>query len=102
LQAGQAEAGEAGQILAELGSVTLFFSQAELDLVLEEHSDRLVVVEASLTWCRPCKGFEKTFQVLSSAANSVANFLVVPSQKSPIALDPISLGRGPSTYLAEG
>lgn len=66
-QAGQAEAGEAGQILAELGSVTLFFSQAELDLVLEEHSDRLVVVEASLTWCRPCKGFEKTFQKFAAA-----------------------------------
>ena len=63
LQAPPAEAGKLGHILADLGCVTLFFSQAELDALLERNADRLVVVEASLTWCRPCKGFEKTFQV---------------------------------------
>ena len=44
--------------------MTLIFSEAELDSLLHEHANRLVVLEASLTWCRPCKGFEKTFQVL--------------------------------------
>jgi len=63
LQAEPAEVGELGNILADLGSVTLFFSQEELDVLLEKNSDRLVVVEASLTWCPPCKGFEKTLQV---------------------------------------
>lgn len=50
----------AGQ--ARLGAVTVIFSEAELDSILEEHSDRLIVLEASLTWCRPCKGFERVFQ----------------------------------------
>lgn len=58
------EAKRQGRLVeAELGGVTLIFSEAELDSILEEHSDRLVILEASLTWCRPCKGFEKTLKV---------------------------------------
>ena len=41
----------------------MIFSEAELDCLLEAHSDRLTVLEASLTWCRPCKAFERSFQV---------------------------------------
>lgn len=47
---------------AQLGSVTLIFSEAELDSLLQQHSSRLIVLEASMTWCRPCKGFERSYQ----------------------------------------
>ena len=37
-------------------------SDEQFDLALERHAPRLIVLEASLTWCRPCKGFERTYQ----------------------------------------
>ncbi len=37
-------------------------SDEQFDLALEQHAPRLIVLEASLTWCRPCKGFERTYQ----------------------------------------
>jgi hypothetical protein len=46
-----------------LGEVAIIFSEAELDDVLKAHKDDLVVLEASLTWCRPCKGFEPSYKV---------------------------------------
>ena len=45
------------------GEVNFIWSEEEFDWVLSEHAQQLVVLEASLTWCRPCKGFERAFQV---------------------------------------
>lgn len=45
------------------GRVTMFFGEEELDFILSEFGQRLVVVEASMTWCRPCKGFERAYEV---------------------------------------
>ncbi len=38
-------------------------SEEQFDLLLSDHADKLIVLEASLTWCRPCKGFERAYQV---------------------------------------
>lgn len=43
--------------------MNFIWSEEEFDWVLREHAQQLVVLEASLTWCRPCKGFERAFQV---------------------------------------
>ncbi len=45
------------------GEVNFIWSEEEFDWVLSEHAQQLIVLEASLTWCRPCKGFERAFQV---------------------------------------
>ncbi|KAL4440573.1 hypothetical protein ABPG75_003574 [Micractinium tetrahymenae] len=44
------------------GGVNLFFAEADLDAVLAAHPAKLVVLMASLTWCRPCKTFQATFE----------------------------------------
>ena len=44
------------------GAVNMISSEEEFDLVLRGHQQRLVVLEASLTWCRPCKGFDRAYQ----------------------------------------
>lgn len=44
------------------GAVNVISSEEEFDLVLRGHQQRLVVLEASLTWCRPCKGFDRAYQ----------------------------------------
>uniref|UniRef100_A0A061SGG2 Ef-hand domain-containing thioredoxin n=1 Tax=Tetraselmis sp. GSL018 TaxID=582737 RepID=A0A061SGG2_9CHLO len=49
-------------ISVDPGSVALIFSGEELDDIMESNPGRVVVVMASLTWCRPCKGFQRTFQ----------------------------------------
>ena len=46
------------------GEVNVIWSEEEFDWVLSERAQQLIVLEASLTWCRPCKGFERAFQVL--------------------------------------
>ena len=50
-------------VQATPGEVLMFFSEAEFDFLLDSHAEQLIVLEAGLSWCRPCKGFEKTFQV---------------------------------------
>ena len=45
------------------GEVNFIWSEEEFDWVMRERAQQLVVLEASLTWCRPCKGFERAFQV---------------------------------------
>ncbi|CAL5225664.1 g8524 [Coccomyxa viridis] len=49
------------------GEVNFIWSEEEFDWVLSEHAQQLIVLEASLTWCRPCKGFERAFQKFASA-----------------------------------
>ena len=49
-----------------LGAVNLIKSEEEFDLVLKGHSQQLIVLEASLTWCRPCKGFDRAYQACTS------------------------------------
>ncbi|KAK9810405.1 hypothetical protein WJX72_010210 [[Myrmecia] bisecta] len=58
-------------IEVEPGRVTTVFSTEEFDTVMTDHADTLVVVEASLTWCRPCKGFERTFEKFAEHYNKV-------------------------------
>ena len=45
------------------GKVTIFFGEEELNAILQEFSESLVIIEASMTWCRPCKGFERAYEV---------------------------------------
>ena len=40
----------------------LIFSAEELDALMAAHPDRVVVLEASFTWCRPCKGFQRPYE----------------------------------------
>jgi hypothetical protein len=44
------------------GTVSVIFGEAELDEVLKKHADRLVVMFAGVTWCRPCKGVAKPYE----------------------------------------
>lgn len=48
----------------------MLFSEEEFDCLLQSNPDHLIVLEAGLTWCRPCKGFERTFQVRSSGCSA--------------------------------
>lgn len=40
----------------------MLMSEEEFDAALAQHAQRLIVLEASLTWCRPCKGFERSYE----------------------------------------
>jgi len=50
---------------AEPGEITLIFSAEELDDIQQSNPGAVVCLMASLTWCRPCKGFQKHFQKLA-------------------------------------
>jgi len=54
--------------------VTELDSEEQFDAALAQHAQRLIVLEASLTWCRPCKGFERTYQV-RAAVDSLSALL---------------------------
>lgn len=54
------------------GEVNLLMSEEDFDAALAQHAPRLIVLEASLTWCRPCKGFERPFEVLACRADEAA------------------------------
>lgn len=41
----------------------LIFSGEEFKALSATHPRRVVVLEASFTWCRPCKGFQKSYEV---------------------------------------
>jgi len=45
------------------GEVMLIFSGEEFKALSAMHPRRVVVLEASFTWCRPCKGFQKSYEV---------------------------------------
>ena len=45
----------------------MVFTADELDYLLQANAEKLTVVEASLTWCRPCMSFERTFEVCALA-----------------------------------
>jgi len=49
------------------GSPTLIFSAEELDALMAAHAQRVVVLEASFTWCRPCKGFVRPYERFAEA-----------------------------------
>lgn len=42
--------------------VTLFFSEDEFDKVLASAGERVVVLMASVTWCKPCKAFQTEYE----------------------------------------
>ncbi|KAI3431308.1 hypothetical protein D9Q98_004367 [Chlorella vulgaris] len=44
------------------GAVKLVFGEEEFDAVLAANTDKLVVLMASVTWCKPCKGFQETYE----------------------------------------
>ena len=41
----------------------LIFSGEEFKALSAAHPSRLLVLEASFTWCRPCKGFQRAYEV---------------------------------------
>jgi Ca2+-binding EF-hand superfamily protein len=49
------------------GAVTSFFAAEEFEAAMAAHPDKLVVVMASLTWCRPCKKIVPAFDSLAAA-----------------------------------
>lgn len=52
---------EATQTFA--GEVRLIFSEEELDGLLRDEAGSLLVLMSTVTWCRPCKGMQKSVQV---------------------------------------
>lgn len=62
----------ASSVIAPLsGDVTVIFSEAELDEILQKNAEQLVVLFCGLTWCRPCKGMQRTYQRLADAYPNV-------------------------------
>ena len=55
-------------------------SEEQFDAALAQHAQRLIVLEASLTWCRPCKGFERTYQVRAAVESMSALLGSNPAQ----------------------
>jgi hypothetical protein len=49
------------------GEVMLIFSGEEFKALSSSHPQRVVVLEASFTWCRPCKGFQRSYEVRCDA-----------------------------------
>ena len=45
------------------GQVALIFSGEELEAIKEQYPKHVVVLQASFTWCRPCKGFIRAYEV---------------------------------------
>lgn len=52
------------------GTVSVIFSEGELDEVLAKHSKRLVVMFCGVTWCRPCKGVSKPYERMADLYDS--------------------------------
>lgn len=66
--------------------------------VLAAHPDRLVVLMASVTWCRPCKGFQENYEAGAAAPLACVPLLVALVLDVPSAahLWPwVGLGVGP-------
>ncbi|EFJ46357.1 hypothetical protein VOLCADRAFT_105559 [Volvox carteri f. nagariensis] len=57
--------GSGSVIEAVEGDMTLIFSEQELDEIIAANPNKLVVVFAALTWCRPCKGMQRPVQRLA-------------------------------------
>ena len=45
------------------GEVIHIFSDQEFEQILKHYPDQTIAIMASLTWCRPCIGFEKSYEV---------------------------------------
>ena len=66
------------------GEVMLVFSAEEVDELAKAHPRRLLVLEASFTWCRPCKGFARAYQKFADAYRETI-FLKVQRSLPPAA-----------------
>eukprot|EP01023_Acetabularia_acetabulum_P044590 TRINITY_DN4480_c2_g2_i1.p1 TRINITY_DN4480_c2_g2~~TRINITY_DN4480_c2_g2_i1.p1 ORF type:complete len:313 (+),score=83.12 TRINITY_DN4480_c2_g2_i1:151-1089(+) len=53
------------------GQVMMIFSEEELNELLDDKPEKLAVIFAGLTWCRPCKGIQRPYQKLAEAYNDV-------------------------------
>eukprot|EP01024_Parvocaulis_polyphysoides_P061484 TRINITY_DN6811_c0_g5_i1.p1 TRINITY_DN6811_c0_g5~~TRINITY_DN6811_c0_g5_i1.p1 ORF type:complete len:409 (+),score=55.72 TRINITY_DN6811_c0_g5_i1:62-1288(+) len=53
------------------GQVMMIFSEEELNELLADGADKLAVIFAGLTWCRPCKAIQRPYQKLAEAYNDV-------------------------------
>lgn len=49
------------------GEPILIFSSQEMDALMEAHPQRVIVLEASFTWCRPCKAFQRPYERFAEA-----------------------------------
>lgn len=49
------------------GEPMLIFSAQEMDALMAAHPERVVVLEASFTWCRPCKAFQRPYERFAEA-----------------------------------
>ena len=45
------------------GEVIHIFSDQEFEQILKNYPNQTIAIMASLTWCRPCIGFEKSYEV---------------------------------------
>lgn len=60
-----------GLIRLKRGEVTKIFSENEFDEIVERNADKLVIVFAGLTWCRPCRAMNKTYEKFAADYPSV-------------------------------
>lgn len=59
---------------ASEGEISIIFSRQELDAVLSI-KDKLTVVFAAMTWCRPCKAMQRPAQKLAQHYKETFNFV---------------------------
>ena len=53
---------KAGLIRLKGGEVTKIFREEEFDEILDRNPEKLVAVFAGLTWCRPCRAMNRTYE----------------------------------------
>jgi len=61
--------GSKGLILLKPGEVMKIFTEAEFDEILERNPEKLIVLFAGLTWCRPCKAVIRPYEKLAAYYN---------------------------------
>jgi predicted NBD/HSP70 family sugar kinase len=84
-------------------AVQLLLSQEAFEQVLaEEPPDRLVCLEVGMTYCRPCKGFEKTYKAVAGEYPAV-KFLRINGNENRscigLARDVLGIRSTPAFYF---
>ena len=84
-------------------AVQLLLSQEAFEQVLgEEPKDRLICLEVGMTYCRPCKGFEKTYKAVAAEYPAV-KFLRINGNENRscigLARDVLGIRSTPAFYF---